>query len=166
MEQSETGKKWLTDLLALMGYPADVAIVEAAIESSRPGCSLVIDQTNLRPHHIQALIGADGMTIDAIQHLANASLNAHLSLEATHFFYLIELNDYRKERQTVLLQIAETAIAHVKNQQQDYEIKGLSAAERRQVHMFFEDYPEIETFSQGKEPHRYLIVRLKLQPTN
>jgi len=161
MEQSESGKsgnQWLTRLLDLMGYPTPVTVIEEPV----PNCSLVIDQTSLRPHQIQALIGADGVTIDAIQHLANACLNAHLPLESSHCFYLVELNDYRKERQAVLLGIAEAAIAHVTSTQQDYEIKGLSAAERRQVHMFFEDYPELETFSQGKEPHRYLIVRKKI----
>jgi spoIIIJ-associated protein len=160
MEQAETGRQWLVQLLDLMGYPAGVEISDTQ-SSPRQSTSLTIDRANLRPHHIQALIGTDGVTIDAIQHLANACLNAHLPLEAAHF-YLIELNDYRKERLVVLQDIAETAIAHVKSKQQDYEIKGLSAAERRQLHMFFEDYPEIETFSQGKEPNRSLMVHLRL----
>ncbi len=156
--QSELGEKWLTQLLEMLGYPAVVNIANEE-NNSRCGCSLVIDHSNFSPHQIQALTGADGVTIDALQHLANTCLNAHLS--SSGFFYVIELNDYRKERQVALEKIAQEAIAYVTAHQEDYSIKNLSAAERRQIHMFFEDYPHIETFSEGKEPSRFLVVRLK-----
>ncbi|NEQ25399.1 MAG: RNA-binding protein, partial [Microcoleus sp. SIO2G3] len=35
----------------------------------------------------------------------------------------------------------------------------LSAAERRQVHTLFQSYEDLETFSQGTEPDRRLVVR-------
>ncbi|AFY74381.1 putative RNA-binding protein [Synechococcus sp. PCC 7502] len=166
-EQSELGKKWLIQLLEILGYVCDVDITDE-VNDPRRGCTLVIDHKHLLPDQVQALIGIDavsgiktGVTLDAIQHLANTALNAHLTPDANGFFYVVELNGYRKERQAVLTKIAEEAIAYVTENQNDYPIKNLSAAERRQVHMFFEDYPHIETFSEGKEPHRYLVVRLK-----
>jgi spoIIIJ-associated protein len=170
MEQSELGQKWLTQLLETLGYPSMVYIADEE-NNPRCGCSLVIDHANLRPHQIQALIGTDGVAIDAMQHLANACLNAHLnsvqpnpSGASESFFYVVELNGYRKERQAVLEKIAQEAIAYVTENQKDYEIKNLNAAERRQIHVFFEDYPHLETFSEGKEPHRHLVVRLVTAP--
>ncbi len=173
MEQSELGQKWLIQLLETLGYPANVRLTDEVINPRR-GCSLVIDHTNLRPHQIQALIGTDGVNIDAIQHMVNTCLNPFLnsspnlllnpsvnpSVPTEPYFYAVELNGYRQERQAVLEKIAQEAIAHVNETQTDYEIKNLTAAERRQVHMFFEDYPDLETFSEGKEPHRHLVVRL------
>jgi spoIIIJ-associated protein len=159
MEQSELGKKWLTQLLEMLGYPA-VVNIEDEVNNHRSGCSLVIDHVSLRPHQIQALIGTDGVTIDAIQHLANACLNSHLTAAESSFFYIVELNGYRQERQVALEIIAKEAIAYVTENDKNYEIKNLSAAERRLVHVFFEDYPQIETFSEGKDPNRYLVVRL------
>lgn len=162
MEQSELGQKWLTQLLETIGYPAVVLLADEVI-SPRRGCTLEIDRSNLRPHQIQALIGTDGINIDAMQHMVNTCLNPppNLSVPAITepYFYVVELNGYRQERQALLEKIANEAIAHVNETQADYEIKNLTAAERRQVHMFFEDYPHLETFSEGKEPHRHLVVR-------
>jgi spoIIIJ-associated protein len=170
MEQSELGQKWLTQLLETLGYPAVVLITDE-VKNPRRGCSLTIDHTNLRPHQIQSLIGTDGVNIDAIQHMVNTCLNPYLSSSKNSsvnpsstafepFFYVVELNGYRQERQAILENIAKGAIAHVTETQTDYEIKNLTPGERRQVHMFFEDYPHLETFSEGKEPHRHLVVRL------
>jgi spoIIIJ-associated protein len=160
MEQSEIGRKWLTQLLEILAYPTVVNIEDEVNNHNRSGCSLVIDRGNLRPHQIQALIGTDGVTIDAIQHLANTCLNSHLTATESSFFYIVELNGYRQERQVTLEAIAKDAIAYVTENDKNYEIKNLSAAERRLVHIFFEDYPQIETFSEGKDPNRYLVVRL------
>lgn len=152
MEKSETGRQWLAQLLEMLGSPAPI---EASMLDDQSSCILTIDHSHLRPHQIQALIGTDGVSIDAIQHLANSCLNSQ------GVFYQIEINGYRRERLQVLEQIAQVAIAHVTSTKTNYEIKNLSASERRQLHILFEDYPDLETFSEGKEPHRYLVVRPK-----
>jgi spoIIIJ-associated protein len=41
------------------------------------------------------------------------------------------------------------------------ELTDLSAAERRQVHTIFQGEPDLETESQGHEPDRRLVVRLR-----
>ena len=38
---------------------------------------------------------------------------------------------------------------------------GLSSADRRAVHGLLSEYPDLENFSQGQEPDRFLVVRLK-----
>lgn len=166
MQQAEKGIKWLTDLLELMGCSASVAAeYKPSIDTDEQGENywLTIDHSSLRPHQIQALIGTDGVSIDAIQYLANVALNLHAASEETHSFYTIELNDYRSERQAELQRIAESAAEQVRKTAQEFEIKALSAADRRHVHMLLKSQLDLETFSQGKEPHRHLIVRL-VQP--
>ncbi|MEE3716817.1 R3H domain-containing nucleic acid-binding protein [Tumidithrix elongata RA019] len=163
MSQAEVGVKWLTHLLELMGYLCTVRAelkANSDPEVNTPNYWLEIDHSSLRPHQIQALIGMDGSTLDAMQYLTNTTLNMHLPSEEDHCFYTIELNGYRAKRQVELQQLAEQAADRVRETQQEYAIKNLSSAERRQVHMFLKGFSDIETLSQGKEPHRHLIVRL------
>ncbi len=167
MPHTETASQWLMQLLKLMGYPSSVIaepnpIINATKNATEEGeiCCLVIDHADLHPHQIQALIGIDGVNIDSIQYLANLTLNAHLASESAHCFYVVELNKYRANRQIELQQIANLASSQVRETQKEYEIENLSAADRRQVHMLLKQHPDLETFSQGKEPNRHLIVRL------
>ena len=41
------------------------------------------------------------------------------------------------------------------------EITALSSAERRQIHTLLKEATDLETESQGEEPHRRLVVRLR-----
>lgn len=155
MENLETGRQWLSQILDMLGFSAPIAV---AIDDPSQ-CTLTIDHRHLQPDQIQALIGTDGATIDAIQHLANACLGKGL-------FYQIEINGYRQARQGVLEQIAQAAIAHVRTTKTSYEINNLSAAERRQMHMLFENHTDLESFSEGKEPQRHLVVRPVAPPNS
>ena len=47
--------------------------------------------------------------------------------------------------------------------EREFEIKGLSSAERRQVHHFLKAHGGLATFSRGKEPDRRLVVSLEKQ---
>ncbi len=160
----ERGQQWLKTLLQLAGIPADVkAEVESNSSARKPGEEpvdsywLTIDETNLSAEQIETLIGSHGEVIDGIQYLANASLN--LSQNEPLGFYIIELNGYRAKRQAELKIIALEAAEQVLASAEELEIKSLSSAERRQIHTILQDYPELETFSRGKEPHRHLVVR-------
>ena len=162
----ERGQQWLTTLLQLAGIPAKV---EAEVENNsasghKPGETpvdsywLKIDETNLSNEQIATLTGDRGTVLDGIQYLANATLN--INQAEPHGFYIIELNGYRAKRQAELQAIANEAAEKVRETAQEIEIKSLSSAERRQIHTILQEYPELETFSRGKEPHRHLVVRL------
>jgi spoIIIJ-associated protein len=161
----ERGQQWLTTLLQLSGIPAEVkAEVENNPSGHKPGEEpvdsywLTIDGTNLSSKQVETLTGDRGTVLDGIQYLANASLN--LNQLEPHGFYIVELNGYRAKRQAELQTIANEAAEQVKATGEEVEIKSLSSAERRQIHTILQEYPELETFSRGKEPHRHLVVRI------
>lgn len=162
MQQADKASDWLKQLLNLMGYSTQVQEIPVPIpdpESTDTNVWLEIDRTDLNPQQIDALFGKNGSNLDAMQYLANLHLNLEQESEADHHFYTIELNGYRAEKQAQLQSLAELAASQVRDTQQEYKIEDLSAAERRIVHMLLKEYPDLETFSQGKEPHRHLIVR-------
>ncbi len=158
------GTAWLQTLLGYSGVSASISgeFEEDAIasEDSPEGESfwLTIDRTNLTPEQIQILIGIEGSTLDAIQYLANSILNLNQPPES-QASYTIELNGYRVKRQEEIQALAFRSAEQVRSTGREVEIKSLSSAERRQVHTFLKEYSDLETFSQGREPHRHLIVR-------
>jgi spoIIIJ-associated protein len=161
------GQQWLKSLLQLTGINTEIkgdlevaAIAEG--ESQEPdNYWLTIDQTNMTPEQIQVLIGPDGVVLDAIQYLANSTLNLNQPHEE-QASYTVELNGYRVQREAEIRAIAEAAAEEVRATAREVEIKSLSSAERRQIHTFLKEFSDLETFSRGKEPHRNLVVRLAL----
>lgn len=159
----QRGQQWLERLLPLMGVSTDVqaqlrAAEEPSDRSEPDSYWLTINENNLQPEQIQILIGAQGSVLDAIQYLANATLNVNQSQDQ-QAAYTIELDGYRVRRQAEIEAIAQSAIEQVRATGQEVEIKSLSSAERRQIHTFLKEYQDLETFSRGKEPHRHLVIR-------
>jgi spoIIIJ-associated protein len=178
MEDASVSASWLQELVGLMGYQATV---EARLNESSPeqvnsnskNYWLEISSDNLQSQQIQRLIGQDGIVIDSLQYFANVLLNQPERSELgdrgnrnegehnrNHNFYTIELNGYRVKRLTDLQAIADQAVQEVRDTQTEFVIKQLSAADRRHIHQLLEAFPDIETYSQGREPNRHLIVKL------
>jgi spoIIIJ-associated protein len=165
MSQIERGQQWLKSLLELTGVSTEIK-GELEAKNTSGGSDtpegesywLTIDETKLTPEQVQILIGTDGSVLDAMQYLVNSTLNLNQEPQQ-QASYTIELNGYRVKRQAEIQAIAQNAAEQVRNYGQQVEIKSLSSAERRQVHTFLKEFRDLETFSQGKEPHRHLIVR-------
>jgi spoIIIJ-associated protein len=179
MENVSTGADWLKELLQLMGYSASVKQISAEAFSKANHNSnanplslpesqnywLEISHSDLQPSQIQNIIGEEGAVIDGIQYLANVILNHHAvvapqELPHDHYFYTVELNNYRSSHLASLQALTEQAVEQVRDTGTEFVIKNLSAADRRYVHHLLDSCTDIENFSQGREPHRYLIVKL------
>lgn len=160
-DRVERGKQWLDTLLELMGIPATATSEGfATIAEDQESCWLNISTHDLSPEQIELLIGKKGENIDGIQYLANTLLNL-LQQPENQGSYTIELNGYRVNRYRELSEIADTAAAQVRETGQEIEVPHLSSAERRQIHSFLQNSPDIVTESRGQEPDRKLIVKLR-----
>ncbi len=148
----EAAQTWLTGLLARMGIAAPVRVLPHT-----PDIWLEIDSTALSPLQVTALLGEEGTTLDAIQHLLNATIAAQFPEDPPAF--AVELNGYRARRQAQLQGLTQRAIAHVRSTGEPYSLENLSAADRRLVHLWVSEAADLETFSTGKEPHRVLVIQ-------
>jgi len=163
----QRGQQWLEQLLQLAQLPAkvtpespEIALPSNSSEESSTCYWLTIDETKLTSEQIDTLIGPEGATLDAIQYLANSILNLNQQPDQ-QAAYTIELDGYRLRRQAELRSLAEYAANQVRQTSQEFEMKSLSSAERRQVHTFLQECDDLETFSRGQEPDRRLVVRLR-----
>lgn len=151
---------WLEKLLKLQGLDATVSGNQTTGDLGDDSYWLTIDTASLSEEQVTALIGDRGIVLDSVQYLANTILNMGVEKDEQHS-YTIEINGYRQKRQAELKQLADEAAKEVlENGIAEHEVKGLSSAERRQVHGLLGDYEKIETFSRGREPERHLVVKL------
>ena len=155
----ERGRQWLEQFLQLTGLASTVTVDASKLETEG-SCWLTISAESLSQHQIDSLIGERGTALDALQYLANTTLNFDCE-RGQQQAYTLELNGYRVQRRAELQSIAEEAAEHVRQSGDEFEIQDLSSAERRQVHTIFQDWDDLETESRGKEPHRRLVVRQK-----
>ncbi|WP_030007253.1 R3H domain-containing nucleic acid-binding protein [Picosynechococcus sp. NKBG042902] len=155
----QRGETWLATLLELMALPAPVT---AAVKQGLDGEDslwLTIDHQVLSEAQREKLIGDRGHLIDAMQYLANITLNHDLPKEE-QYPLTVDLGGYRENRLNELKAIATEIALRVQATGEAEAIDDLSSAERRQMHGFFKEFPLLKTESQGQEPHRQLIVQL------
>ena len=148
----QRGQQWIEQLLTLLRIESSVTTQE-----QEDSFWLTIDEKNLTPEQIEILTGPDGQVLDAIQYLLNTTLNIAQPTDV-QASYTIELNQYRVRREAVLREIVAKAVETVQETGEAYEMKGLSSAERRQIHNLLKDYEDLESFSRGQEPDRRLVV--------
>ena len=153
--QMQRGQQWLEELLQLSAIPSRV------IGQKQEDCFwMTIDESNLTPEEIAILVGPNGNVLDAIQYLCNTVVNiAHEPDEP--IAYTVELNGYRIRRQEELRSMAQYAAEQARTTGVEVEIKSLSSAERRQIHNFLSECEDLETYSQGQDADRRLVVRLR-----
>jgi spoIIIJ-associated protein len=164
-QRLERGKQWLEQVLTLSGITTTVDTQQPA-GATAANYWLTIDSSPLTPAQRELVIGAQGATIDAIQYLANASLNIHIAADL-HAGYTIELAGYRQRRSIELKAVADDAASRVRETGQEVVLQPMSSAERRQLHTFFDSdpsYSDLSTESRGQEPARRLVVKLAQAP--
>ena len=159
--QIQFGKQWLEQLLDFMGLAANVTTEGFETVTNDSNSSwLNIDSSGFTPEQRQQLIGNKGESIDAIQYLANTIINLHAAPEAQNSF-VVELDGYRVQRNQELAALTQEAMDRVRETGQELEIRGLSSAERKQIHYLLQNVEDLTTESRGQGTHRRLIVKLK-----
>jgi spoIIIJ-associated protein len=164
-QRLDRGKQWLEQVLTLSGIATTVDTQQPE-GSTSANYWLTIDSTTLTSTQKELLIGSQGATIDAIQYLANASLNIHAAADL-QAGYTIELDGYRHRRAIELKAVADDVANRVRETGSEVTLQPMSSAERRQMHTFFDgdaSYSDLSTESRGQEPDRRLVVKLAQLP--
>ncbi len=73
----------------------------------------------------------------------------------------LNVGDYWKKREEVLKRIALSAAQKVKFSGSEYELPAMNSSERRIIHLFFAEDPEITTESRGEKNERRVVLKPK-----
>jgi spoIIIJ-associated protein len=101
------------------------------------------------------LIGHHGQTIDAIQHLAYR-FAVHGDQERKRV--TVDAGGYRERRALALRAAADQAAATALQDHRPVPLEAMSALERKVIHEHMKARHDIETYSEGQEPARRLVV--------
>ena len=101
------------------------------------------------------LIGRRGQTIDALQLLCHQAAFRGIRERKR---VLLDAAGYRDRRREVLTARAARAAEQALSANHVVEMDPMSAQERRVVHEFLRDRAGVETYSEGDEPHRCVVV--------
>ncbi len=107
------------------------------------------------PDELGILIGRRGQTLDALQLLCYraASLGVSDRKRVT-----LDAAGYRERRRALLEEEAEVAAQRATRNGEPVRLEPMSASERRMVHEVLKDRADVETYSEGDEPERRVIV--------
>lgn len=100
-------------------------------------------------------IGRHGQTIDAVQHLA-FKVAAQGRSPAPRVE--VDAAGYRDRRRQALERQADQAAADAIRSARPVALDAMSATERKVVHEYLKDRDDVETYSEGTEPDRHLVV--------
>jgi spoIIIJ-associated protein len=100
-------------------------------------------------------IGRHGSTIDAVQHLAYKIAGGG---RAAGPRVNIDASGYRERRREVLERQADEAAERAERTGRPVALDAMSAIERKVVHEHLKERGGVETFSEGLEPDRHLVV--------
>jgi spoIIIJ-associated protein len=101
------------------------------------------------------LIGRRGQTIDAIQLLCfQAAFRGMTERKRV----IVDAAGYREKRREILHQRADRAAEDALRDNRPIELEEMSAQERRVVHDHLKDRSGVETYSEGDEPRRFVVV--------
>jgi len=101
------------------------------------------------------LIGHHGQTIDAIQHL---SYRIAFRRSGAPLRVAVDAAGYRERRAVALKAAADQAAEAAIHDRRPVELEAMSALERKVVHEHLKGRHDVETYSQGQEPDRRLVV--------
>ncbi|MBQ6840070.1 MAG: Jag N-terminal domain-containing protein [Oscillospiraceae bacterium] len=101
------------------------------------------------------LIGRRGDTLDAIQHLANYSINRGIE---GHIRINVDAEAYREKREESLRRYARKKAQQVLKAHRRTTLEPMNAYERHVIHATLQDTDRITTYSVGTEPNRRVVI--------
>jgi spoIIIJ-associated protein len=133
-------------IAAALGVPARVTVTEddecVRVSVSAPDAGV--------------LIGRDGRTIDAMQHVVSSI--AYRTQGDGGKAVEVDAGGYRERRKARLETTARQAADRARTSGTPVQMEAMSALERRIVHLALEDVAGVETRSEGDDPERCVVV--------
>lgn len=144
-EVIKEGQEFLAEVLGLMGLK----------------CELVVSQQtdhvriDIKGDNIGILIGKHGHTLDALQYILNIVVNKKTE-EKNNF--VLDVEGYRAKREQTLRELAKKLAAKVKEEKRSIVLEPMLPYERKIIHTTLQNNPHVNTYSQGGEPIRKVVI--------
>ena len=150
-EVENRAKVFLCDVFASM----NLGEVEITSEYNTTDGSLEVD---FEGEDMGILIGKRGQTLDSLQYLTSLVVNKGKS---NYIRVKLDTEDYRKRRKETLENLARGIAYKVRKTRKPVILEPMNPYERRIIHSALQGNKFVETVSEGEEPYRHVVVKLK-----
>ena len=150
-EVEDRARVFLHDVFASM----NLGEVEITSKYNTADGSLEVD---FEVEDMGILIGKRGQTLDSLQYLTSLVVNKG---KANYIRVKLDTEDYRKRRKETLENLARGIAYKVKKTRKTVVLEPMNPYERRIIHSALQGNKFVETVSEGEEPYRHVVVKLK-----
>ena len=142
--------KFLDSMFQAMEMPVSITI-----DYDKEADCLGVD---LEGAEMGILIGKRGQTLDSLQYLTSLVVNRD---QKNYVRVKLDTEDYRKRRKETLENLAKNIAYRVKRTHKPVSLEAMNPYERRIIHSALQGNKFVETYSEGNEPYRHVVVAPK-----
>lgn len=115
-------------------------------------------QVDIEGNNLNFLIGYHGESLEALQNLVNLVLFSEFN---DYSGVVVDINGYRQRRKDKIEEITKNFIDKARMSQEAVEMPPMKPFERRFIHVFVAEYPDIESESVGDGYDRRVVLKIK-----
>lgn len=124
-----------------------------SIEKTAKGLEVKLNSPNLG-----YLIGYRGETLYAMQNILS-TIASKGNQERVRV--ILDIEGYKAKREKTLEDLAQKVAKTVIRTKKPVKLEPMQAYERKIIHSKLQENPKVQTISEGKEPHRRIVISLK-----
>jgi spoIIIJ-associated protein len=129
--------------------------VEAHIDVHQSGREV---EFRLSGEKMALLIGKRGQTLNALQHLTQLAAN---KVSDQFLTILLDAENYRERRRQTLTNLAERLADKALRTNRAVSLEPMPSYERKVIHTALVNAKKVDTYSEGREPNRYIVIAPK-----
>lgn len=149
IEAIEEASKEVADYIQKIIYEMDL---EASIDISHNRRHINLQIETQEPGRV---IGYHGKVLKSLQLLAQNFLHDRYT---KHYSITLNVHDYMEHRAEILIDFTKKTAQRVLESGQSYEMDPMSNIERKIVHKTIATIDGVESYSEGDDPNRYVVV--------
>ena len=149
-EIMNTARTFLEDVFHCMDTKVEITM-EYNQKEGCLGCTFAGEEMGI-------LIGKRGQTLDSLQYLTSLVINKNKS---DYTRVKLDTEDYRARRADTLENLSRNIAYKVKRSRKAVALEPMNPYERRIIHSALQNNKFVETYSEGEEPYRHVVVAPK-----
>jgi len=141
-------KEYLTKLTELMGLSVTF---ETKLREEQIYIKMYSDNNSI-------LIGKDGKTLSALLTIVKQMLNTNYNINPK---IILDVENYKENQEKRIERLAKKLAREVVKTKMEIKMDNMNSYERRIVHNILSNDKKVFTISEGEEPNRHVVIKLK-----
>lgn len=147
VDLAKLGEKFLKSVSSEMGIETSINVTENENE-------IVFE---LVGEQMGQLIGKRGQTLNALQYLTHLVVNKNN--QQNYKTVIVDAENYRAKREETLKDLAQKLANKAIRMKSEVKLEPMPSFERKIIHTTLQDHSEVSTYSEGRDPNRYIVIK-------